>query len=209
MFDMFVQGERTLDRAQGGLGIGLTLVRRLVELHGGTVVATSDGAGRGSTFTVRMPRLTGTRSPASMPSSLDPVRSRRILLIEDSRDAREMFRIVLEHAGHRVFEAETGDRGLELLETVRPEVAIIDIGLPGLDGYEVARRIRDQPHGRGDAAARVDGIRPPERSRAVDRGRIRLSPRQARRPLRPRAVARRKPRGGRRKPEGDMLEVLS
>jgi CheY-like chemotaxis protein len=171
VFDMFVQGERTLDRAQGGLGIGLTLVRRLVELHGGTVVATSDGAGRGSTFTVRMPRLTGTRSLASMPSSLDPVTSRRILLIEDSRDAREMFRIVLEHAGHRVFEAESGDRGLELLEKVRPEVAIIDIGLPGLDGYEVARRIRDQPHGHAMLLLALTGYgHPRDRERSTEAG---------------------------------------
>jgi len=171
VFDMFVQGERTLDRAQGGLGIGLTLVRRLVELHGGTVVATSDGAGCGSTFTVRMPRLTGPESPARMPSLLEPVRSRRILLIEDSRDAREMFRIVLEQAGHRVFEAETGDRGLELLETVRPEVAIIDIGLPGLDGYEVARRIRDQLQGEAMLLLALTGYSlPNDRQRSREAG---------------------------------------
>ena len=171
VFDMFVQGERTLDRAQGGLGIGLTLVRRLVELHGGTVVATSDGAGRGSTFTVRMPRLTGPGSPARMLSAPDPVRSRRILLIEDSRDAREMFRMVLEQAGHRVFEAETGDRGLELLETVRPEVAIIDIGLPGLDGYEVARRIRDQLQGEAMLLLALTGYSlPSDRQRSTEAG---------------------------------------
>jgi two-component system, sensor histidine kinase len=148
IFEMFVQGERTLDRARGGLGIGLTLVRRLVELHGGTVTASSNGVGRGSTFTVRLPRVTRTVTTDDVSSSLKETRAKRVLLIEDSRDAREMFRIVLELAGHTVYEAENGNRGLELLETVHPEAAVIDIGLPGLDGYEVARRIRQQPTGR-------------------------------------------------------------
>ncbi|MGH9347460.1 MAG: ATP-binding protein [Vicinamibacterales bacterium] len=148
IFDMFVQGERTLDRAQGGLGIGLTLVRRLVELHGGTVVASSGGAGQGSTFTVRLPQAPRNPTAAGVPSPLVRATPRRVLLIEDSRDAREMFRIVLELAGHKVLEAADGVHGLRLLETERPEVGIIDIGLPGLDGYEVARRIRERPHGR-------------------------------------------------------------
>jgi PAS domain S-box-containing protein len=171
VFDMFVQGEHTLDRAQGGLGIGLTLVRRLVELHGGTVAASSDGAGRGSTFTVRVPRLAVTRNSASIPSPVEPALSRRILLIEDSRDAREMFRLVLEQAGHDVYEAASGDRGLELVETVRPEVAIIDIGLPGLDGYEIARRIRNQPHGRAMLLLALTGYGfPSDRARSTDAG---------------------------------------
>jgi PAS domain S-box-containing protein len=148
IFDMFVQGERTLDRAQGGLGIGLTLVRRLVELHGGTVTAASGGAGRGSTFVVRLPRVREQRATAGVLLSFDRAAPKRVLLIEDSRDAREMFRMMLEFAGHTVYEAENGDRGLELVATERPEVAIIDIGLPGLDGYQVAKRIREQPNGR-------------------------------------------------------------
>ncbi len=171
VFDMFVQGERTLDRAQGGLGIGLTLVRRLVELHGGTVAASSDGAGRGSTFTVRVPQLAAARNSAGIPSLVEPAMARRILLIEDSRDAREMFRLVLEHAGHHVYEAESGDRGLELVETVHPEVAIIDIGLPGLDGYEVARRIRNQPHGRAMLLLALTGYGfPSDRARSTEAG---------------------------------------
>jgi PAS domain S-box-containing protein len=148
IFDMFVQGEHTLDRAQGGLGIGLTLVRRLVELHGGTVIASSAGAGQGSIFTVRLPRVPEAHATAGVPSSLAHAPRRRVLLIEDSRDAREMFRMMLELAGHSVYEAADGVRGLTLLETEHPEVAIIDIGLPGLDGYEVARRIRERPNGR-------------------------------------------------------------
>jgi PAS domain S-box-containing protein len=147
IFDMFVQGERTLDRAQGGLGIGLTLVRRLVELHGGTVRAASAGAGCGSTFTVRLPQVAA-QSRADPETQPAGTAARSVLLIEDSRDAREMFRMMLELAGHRVYEAEDGARGLELLEHEHPEVAIIDIGLPGLDGYQVAKRIRAQPGGR-------------------------------------------------------------
>jgi signal transduction histidine kinase/ActR/RegA family two-component response regulator len=148
IFDMFVQGERTLDRAQGGLGIGLTLVRRLVELHGGTVHASSDGVGHGSTFTLRLPQTPEARTTAGISSPYEGATPKRVLLIEDSRDARAMFRMMLELAGHMVYEAENGDRGLELLNTERPEVAIIDIGLPGLDGYQVAKRIRGQPNGR-------------------------------------------------------------
>ena len=147
IFDMFVQGERTLDRAQGGLGIGLTLVRRLVELHGGIVTASSLGAGCGSTFTVRLPKVRETTATAGVAWSLDDVAPKRVLLIEDSRDAREMFRMTLELAGHHVFEAADGVNGLRLLETEHLEVAIIDIGLPGIDGYEVARRIRERPNG--------------------------------------------------------------
>jgi len=147
IFDMFVQGERTLDRAQGGLGIGLTLVRRLIELHGGSVIASSGGVGNGSTFTVRLPRLANATISPGVASPLAGTVPKRILLIEDSRDAREMFRMVLEGAGHSVYEAENGPRGLEVMDREHPDVAIIDIGLPGLDGYQVARRIRAHPRG--------------------------------------------------------------
>lgn len=148
IFDMFVQGVTTLDRARGGLGIGLTLVRRLIDLHGGSVIASSGGVGNGSTFTVRLPRVANVARPAGVASPLPATRPKRVLLIEDSRDAREMFRLLLERAGHSVYEAEDGYRGLELLDREHPDVAIIDIGLPGLDGYQVARRIRAHPKGR-------------------------------------------------------------
>jgi two-component system, sensor histidine kinase len=146
IFDLFVQGERTLDRAQGGLGIGLTLVRRLVALHGGTVSAFSEGPGRGSVFTVRLPRIAcpASTSPSRTQSdSARPFRS-RVLIIEDNRDAREMFRMMLELSGHEVLEAEEGVSGLALLKTARPDVAVIDVGLPGLNGYEIARRFRQE-----------------------------------------------------------------
>jgi PAS domain S-box-containing protein len=143
VFDLFVQGERTLDRAQGGLGIGLTLVRRLVQLHGGTVSAFSEGPGRGSVFTVRLPRLAGPQQIDSGARQECPDRlKRRVLIVEDNRDAREMFRVMLELAGHEVLEAEEGVSGLELLKAMRPDVAVIDVGLPGLNGYEIARRFR-------------------------------------------------------------------
>ncbi len=146
VFDLFVQGERTLDRAQGGLGIGLTLVRRLVQLHGGTVSAFSEGPGRGSVFTVRLPKAVGPQqTERSRERPCVNRLKRRVLIIEDNRDAREMFRIMLELAGHDVIEAEEGLRGLELLKTARPEVAVIDVGLPGLNGYEIARRFRLEP----------------------------------------------------------------
>ena len=146
VFDLFVQGERTLDRAQGGLGIGLTLVRRLVDLHGGTIAAASEGPGRGSVFTVRLPKVPMPMSiqPSSTPNHCNGS-SRRVLVIEDNQDAREMFRIMLELAGHEVVEASDGLVGLELLKAKRPDVAVIDVGLPGLNGYEIARRFRAEP----------------------------------------------------------------
>jgi CheY-like chemotaxis protein len=146
IFDLFDQGDRTLDRARG-LGIALMLVRRLVELHGGTFVASSDGEGHRSRFTVRLRQIPAAARSAGAASPLDG-KPRHVLLIDDSRDAREMFRMMLELAGHAVYAAADGVRGLELMEAEHPDVAIIDIGLPGLDGYQVARRIRQHPNGR-------------------------------------------------------------
>ena len=146
VFDLFVQGEQTLDRAQGGLGIGLTLVKRLVTLHRGTVSAASNGPGKGSLFTLHFPRVspvgaTASVSPAPRPGAI----RRRVLIVEDNRDAREMFRLMLELDGHEVIEAEDGYAGLRLLRTEADlDVAFIDVGLPGLDGYELARRIRNE-----------------------------------------------------------------
>jgi PAS domain S-box-containing protein len=150
VFDLFVQGERTLDRAQGGLGIGLTLVRRLVELHGGSVHATSAGPGHGSVFQVRLPAL---EAPADAPragadAEPPPASTRcRILIVEDNDDAREMLRLVLAHHGHEIHVASDGPGGIAAALRVAPDVALVDVGLPGVDGYEVARRIRASPGG--------------------------------------------------------------
>ena len=150
IFDMYVQADRTLDRALGGLGIGLTLVRRLVELHGGTIVASSKGEGHGSRFTVRLRQIPSVESAAGVSVSRESrAKRRRVLLIEDSGDAREMLRMMLQLAGHVVYDAADGVRGLELLNVMRPDVGIIDIGLPTMDGYQVAKRIREAPYGRG------------------------------------------------------------
>jgi PAS domain S-box-containing protein len=162
IFDLFTQSERTLDRARGGMGIGLTLVRRLVELHGGTIVASSRGEGRGSTFTVRLRRIPApstARGLAVLPERRS--RTRRVLLIEDNGDAREMLRTMLELAGHVVYDAADGVRGLELLDA-HPDVGIIDLGLPRMDGYQVAKRIREDPHGRGMLLLAVTGEGPPD-----------------------------------------------
>jgi PAS domain S-box-containing protein len=149
IFDMYVQADRTLARARGGLGIGLSLVRHLVELHGGTIVASSEGEGHGSIFIVRLkqvPRAGVSNEPIA--SRERRSRPRRVLLIEDSVQARETLRTVLELEGHVVYHAADGVRGLELLNVVRPDVGIIDVSLPGLDGYQLARRVREQPYGR-------------------------------------------------------------
>jgi signal transduction histidine kinase/DNA-binding response OmpR family regulator len=147
IFDTFVQGKQPASRARGGLGLGLTLVRSLVELHGGTVRASSRGPGRGSAFEVRLPaapvapeRAAGDGRPIA-PNG-DGARL-RIALIEDNPDVRDTLRQLLELRGHEVVLAEDGLAGVELVRRHRPDVALVDIGLPGLDGYEVAERLRD------------------------------------------------------------------
>ncbi|HEU5077353.1 MAG TPA: ATP-binding protein, partial [Polyangiaceae bacterium] len=141
VFGLFTQGEQALDRAQGGLGIGLTLVRRLVEMHGGEVRAASAGVNQGSVFTVELPSID---PPEGTPVDAPAVRSsrRHVLLVEDNRDAREMLQALLELRGHKVDVAQDGPTGVSRALASPPEVAFVDLGLPGFDGYEVARRLR-------------------------------------------------------------------
>jgi signal transduction histidine kinase/ActR/RegA family two-component response regulator len=144
VFELFAQGERGPDRGAGGLGLGLTLVRRITELHGGRVDAASEGAGHGSTFTVRLPALAAPPAPAPEPVvAASNGRSRRILVVEDNTDAREMLHHLLNLAGHEVHEAADGPAGLEAALRLRPDIALVDVGLPGFDGYQLARRVRD------------------------------------------------------------------
>jgi signal transduction histidine kinase/ActR/RegA family two-component response regulator len=142
IFDLFAQAEPLAARTQGGLGIGLTLVKSLVEMHGGTVAARSAGRGAGSEFEVRLPAVAGPNAEAQAAGGAAPARSRRVLIIEDNVDTRETLRRVLEMDGHQVQEAADGAEGVELALATRPEVVIVDIGLPRLDGYQVARRLR-------------------------------------------------------------------
>ena len=184
VFDLFTQGKRTPDRAQGGLGLGLTLVRRLVEMHGGSVEARSEGEGKGSEFVVQLPlqgsgfraqgsgpeaaqpeaRVAGSGPGAEPPTatarapapgtghhpptvnpepSPEPSAAKRILLVEDNPDAAEVLAAILEMDGHQVLVAHDGPAALNLAAGYAPDTVLMDIGLPGMNGHEVARRLRE------------------------------------------------------------------
>jgi two-component system CheB/CheR fusion protein len=158
-FDLFVQGPPPLDRRQGGLGLGLTLVRRLVELHGGTVEARSEGISRGSEFNVRIPLVPAPAAVSVSEESRQPLPSgsRRVLIVEDNPDARDMLEHLLKRAGHQVKTAMDGVGALEEAARFAPHVVLLDIGLPGMDGYEVARELRATAHGRDAMIVAVTG----------------------------------------------------
>jgi signal transduction histidine kinase/ActR/RegA family two-component response regulator len=142
IFELFVQGDQSLAHTSGGLGIGLTLVHRLVELHHGRLEASSEGPGRGSEFTIGLPLSRTETAPATAVAIPARCPASAVLLIEDNADARQSLRTLLEQDGHRVDDAADGPSGLDRAETTRPDIVLIDIGLPRMDGYEVARRIR-------------------------------------------------------------------
>ncbi len=155
VFDLFVQGTRTLDRSAGGIGVGLTLVRSLVAMHDGTVLAASKGVGQGSEFVVRLP-LADARPPAedahedgTTPAALPYGRRAKVVVVEDNEDSREMLSETLLFAGYDCHTAATGVSALALIDELAPRVAIVDIGLPEMDGYEVARRVRASPKHEG------------------------------------------------------------
>jgi CheY-like chemotaxis protein len=141
IFEMFVQADGASRSSHGGLGIGLALVHRIVELHGGSVEAQSDGQGRGSLFTVRIPAASKHLDHNAQPDSL-PSESYRIVLVEDQEDAREMMRALLELKGHRVIEAGDARHAIEAIRRELPDAAVVDIGLPDVNGYDVARTVR-------------------------------------------------------------------
>jgi PAS domain S-box-containing protein len=150
IFDLFVQAERRLDRSHGGLGVGLTLVRRLVEMHGGSVTAHSDGREKGSEFVVCLPALTEDRKRRLLGQQADAsllcsALARRILVVDDNVDAAETLAVLLRWEGHDVRVAHDGPAALAAAQADPPDVMILDLGMPGMDGYEVARRLREQP----------------------------------------------------------------
>ena len=150
IFDMFMQVDRTAERSQDGLGIGLTLVKRLAEMHGGSIEARSAGEGQGSEFFVRLPILQ--KPPAVLSSASDaPVESssqRRILIVDDNKDSADSLALLLEITGNKTYMAHDGVEAVEAIEKHRPEVVLLDIGLPKLDGHEVCRRVREKPWGK-------------------------------------------------------------
>lgn len=161
IFDLFMQGDSSLERSAGGLGIGLTLVKTLVELHGGTITAHSDGRGTGSEFVVRLP---ATRAPDG--NGTAPVRPRaaagtvapcRILIVDDNVDGANSLAAILSLSGHETYTAHDGEEAFAMAERHKPEVILLDIGLPKLNGYEACRRIREQPWGRDVLLVAVTG----------------------------------------------------
>ncbi|HUP90796.1 MAG TPA: ATP-binding protein [Solimonas sp.] len=173
VFDLFVQADSSLERSSGGLGIGLTLVRRLVELHGGSVSVDSGGAERGAEFAVRLPRA---GAPAAAALSHKPAvdgagGTSRILVVDDNVDAADTMAMLLGESGHEVRRAYDGLSALELADTFCPEVIILDIGLPGISGYDVARRIRACPGGAATMLLALSGYaRSEDRDCARDAG---------------------------------------
>lgn len=170
-FDLFVQADDTLDRADGGMGVGLTLVRAIVELHGGRVTAHSDGPGRGSEFVVRLP-LAAVAPAAPRPgAAAEPGRPRRVLVVEDDPDIRESLRSILTLDGHTVEAAEDAPAALAALgRGPLPDVALVDIGIPGMSGYELARRIRATTVGQLRLIALTGYGRPGDREAALAAG---------------------------------------
>ncbi|HWZ63188.1 MAG TPA: ATP-binding protein [Steroidobacteraceae bacterium] len=170
VFDLFVQSERTLDRSQGGLGIGLSVVRRLVEMHGGSVHAESDGPGRGSTFSIHLP-LTDPAAHKSVDCADIRVRPQRILVVDDNADAAVTLSMMLNLDGHETTTAYTARDALEKAESFQPSLILLDIGLPGMDGYEIARRVRALPSGASIRLVALTGYGQPEdRARALHEG---------------------------------------
>ena len=171
VFDLFTQGERSLERTQGGLGIGLSLVKGLVEMHGGAVFASSDGPGRGSRFVVRLPSSLRREAPVrAAPKPMASDRPQRILVVEDNLDAAEAMKMLLTADGHDVTVINDGAVAIDAARTLKPETILLDIGLPGLNGYDLAAQLRTNPETRGARLIAVSGYgqqRDVERSSAA------------------------------------------
>jgi CheY-like chemotaxis protein len=157
IFEMFAQLDNAIGRAQGGMGIGLSLVRNLVQLHGGTVKARSDGVGKGCELTVTLPLaaayvLEQVRSDTPQETPANESETWRIVIVEDNRDVRDLLTLKLRKLGHEVIGASDGPEGLQRIMEAKPDLALVDLGLPGMDGFEVANQAR---HQLGDAVVLV------------------------------------------------------
>jgi PAS domain S-box-containing protein len=174
VFDLFAQGERTLDRSEGGLGIGLTLARRIVTLHGGSIAARSEGTGRGAQFEVRLPRLEAELGPHGDESSGEAPHAgekRSILVVDDNEDAASSLAMLLRMTGHDVTIAHDGESALQRIAEDRPDIVLLDIGLPGMSGYDVAARIAVMPRPAGMRLYALTGYGQEEdRRRSADAG---------------------------------------
>jgi len=169
LFQPFTQAETTIDRHRGGLGLGLALVKGLVETHGGTIDVSSGGKGAGTEIVVRLPLAAEPARPDVVPAARP--RPRRVLVIEDNLDAAESLQMALELEGHEVFLAHDGPMGLERARELEPDVVLCDIGLPGMDGYAVAKALRREPGLRDTFIVALTGYALPEdQRRAVDAG---------------------------------------
>jgi signal transduction histidine kinase/ActR/RegA family two-component response regulator len=174
IFELFAQAENAIGRAQGGMGIGLALVRNLAELHDGTVTAKSDGVGKGSEFVVRLPlaaaeqRAAAAAAPSTRPAA--PAAPRRIAIVEDNKDVRDLLLLKLRRLGHTVVDAADGVEGLRVVLDAKPDLALVDLGLPGIDGFELAREVRARLGGDVVLVA-VSGFGQPEdKRRALEAG---------------------------------------
>ncbi|MGH8760956.1 MAG: hybrid sensor histidine kinase/response regulator [Burkholderiales bacterium] len=175
VFDLFTQLDASLERSEGGLGIGLTLVKNLVEMHGGTVRARSEGRGTGSEFTVRLPLLPETPQVGPAPTADGdepaPASRLRILVVDDNRDAAESLCMLLDLLGHETRAAHDGPSGLDITKVFRPQAVFIDIGMPGMSGYEVCRRLRKLIHTQDVVCVALTGFGAEEdRERSRDAG---------------------------------------
>jgi CheY-like chemotaxis protein len=172
VWELFAQVHDTLDRAQGGLGIGLWLVRRLIEMHGGSASAESAGLGLGSTFTLTLPLVAAEQASAEAASASDSAPERlRILVVDDNDDAADMLAMLLRVLEHEVEVAHDGTEALEVATSFQPQLVFLDIGLPGMDGFALARAIRRQLDGQTPRLIAVTGYGAPEKRKlALDAG---------------------------------------
>jgi signal transduction histidine kinase/CheY-like chemotaxis protein len=173
IFELFTQADRTLDRSEGGLGIGLTVARKLAEMHGGSIAADSAGLGQGSTFTVRLPlagELVGASSPDAASDASKPQEARKILIVDDNRDTATSCAMLFKTMGHNVQTAFDGIAALDVARSFRPEAIFLDIGLPGLNGYDVVKALRSEGF-KNEMIVAVSGYGQPEdRQRSRDAG---------------------------------------